>query len=671
MPLDQSIIQAGAPPSLSAQDFENQITGPATQRLKLQSAQTEEQAKSLALKQAQEQADAQKDLDEVLQKHTTQQPDGSYKVDFGGVTGDLAQRGRGRAANAALGMESSYINNAFLQKQNQLKLTADTLHMASSVARAIPQVDPYETDPIKIAAQKDAFVGGVGRALPTLIQLGVLDPNTAGYIHQTISTQGYTPQIGEMVNQFANQGEDAEKQVLMHHQQMEDARTSLITPADVRAKDAETADRNQGTAERAEKLKKEQDDAARQALSSVGNQDDLDAFRKAHPGFLVPSVYDAGSIAKIVRAGVPIDKQPEYDTATRTAAQMAAMTPEQWSKRVDAVVPPDTRAALNARTKTLVQDAVSRGDFKGADAAIKDASDQQGRTETAVETAKNTLPMKVELQQSGQSVLPKDPVGPQGSGLSGEEYLALVPDSIRGRVKAIAEGRAPMPSGYELSRGQGGAIQSAVYHYDPEWSEQRAQVRKNLIAGKGGDNIGALNTGTVHLDQLSDAANAMANGSFRPGNQLYNTIRSAFGSSAVTNFEGLKTAVAGEMATALKGNATDQEVRAISDAIQSKNSPKQLADYIDEQLHVLGAKLNTYQERYTQQIPNDKVWSPVLPSAAAVYSKHGINPTAGPATNVSGGGKVEAIKLKDGTTLIPHDQAAADKFRKDHADKIQ
>jgi hypothetical protein len=70
-----------------------------------------------------------------------------------------------------------------------------------------------------------------------------------------------------------------------------------------------------------------------------------------------------------------------------------------------------------------------------------------------------------------------------------------------------------------------------------------------------------------------------------------------FGGSAPTNFEGLHSAVSGEMAAALKGNATDSEIHNMASSIESKNSPKQLADYIETQLHVLGAKLNTYNER--------------------------------------------------------------------------
>jgi hypothetical protein len=44
-------------------------------------------------------------------------------------------------------------------------------------------------------------------------------------------------------------------------------------------------------------------------------------------------------------------------------------------------------------------------------------------------------------------------------------------------------------------------------------------------------------------------------------------------------------------------------------------------------LHVLGAKLNAYDERYQAQAPGDS-WSPVLPSARAVFQSHEMQPIA-------------------------------------------
>ena len=59
-----------------------------------------------------------------------------------------------------------------------------------------------------------------------------------------------------------------------------------------------------------------------------------------------------------------------------------------------------------------------------------------------------------------------------------------------------------------------------VYQVDPQWTEQRAQVRKAFTTGTDGRNIGNLNTASIHLDALGDIAKALDNGTFQPGNAV-------------------------------------------------------------------------------------------------------------------------------------------------------
>lgn len=234
------------------------------------------------------------------------------------------------------------------------------------------------------------------------------------------------------------------------------------------------------------------------------------------------------------------------------------------------------------------------------------------------------------------------------SPLTGADFLKTLPPGLGAQVKAIAEGRAALPP--FGSRGVTAPLRDAVFKYDPNFSEQRGQVRKAFTAGNDGRNIGALNTASVHLDQLGDAAAALDNGSITPGNALKNYLSKTFGDSAPTNFEALKAAVAGELANALKGQATDSEIANISKNVLAAGSPKQLKGFIETNLHTLGAKLNTYQERYRQQIPDDNVWSPVLPSTRAVYQKHGFDPTAAvaPANGTPTGGGMVNMKSPHG-----------------------
>lgn len=244
---------------------------------------------------------------------------------------------------------------------------------------------------------------------------------------------------------------------------------------------------------------------------------------------------------------------------------------------------------------------------------------------------------KARIAQAGKAVINNTLPGMNGAaasaatGKTGAEFLSTLPSGISAQVKAIAEGRATMPSGSTRSQAAQ-QLRSLVFQYDPEYSDQRAQIRRAFTSGPDGKNIGALNTAAVHADQLLDAAKSMQNGAFVPGNQAYNALRTAFGSNVVSNFELTKDAVAGELANALKGNATDIEIANISKSIKSAGSGQQLQGAVQTALHLLGAKLHTYQERYQQQIPGDTTWSPIFPSARAAFSRNNVDATAGPAS---------------------------------------
>jgi hypothetical protein len=203
---------------------------------------------------------------------------------------------------------------------------------------------------------------------------------------------------------------------------------------------------------------------------------------------------------------------------------------------------------------------------------------------------------------------------------TGDEFLKSIPPSVAAQVKAIADGRSSIPSASARSA-IAQQIREAVFRYDPTFSEQRSQVRKAFTTGKDGANIGALNTAIVHLGRLGDTAEALKSGSFTPGNELFNYFKDKFGSPVVTNFELLKDAVAGEMASALKGSATDVEISNMKKSIRSSNSPEQMRGVIGEGMAILNDKANTFNERYHREMPDDP-WSPILPSAKAQLDRH-------------------------------------------------
>lgn len=246
----------------------------------------------------------------------------------------------------------------------------------------------------------------------------------------------------------------------------------------------------------------------------------------------------------------------------------------------------------------------------------------------ARDAAEGALKRLTEQTKAGRSVVTIQNHAPglgnptANQNLRGEDFLKSLPPATASAVRAIATGNDVMPAANARSQAAQD-IRNAVYQFDPNFTVQRAQVRKAFTTGPDAKNIGALNTAIVHLGRLDEAADALENGSFGPGNDAYNYLRDKFGSDKVTNFTLLKDAVAGEMAAALKGNATDIEISKMGQSIRSSNSPEQMKGIVSEGMAILGDKANTYNERYHALMPDDP-WTPVLPSARAAMTKRGV-----------------------------------------------
>lgn len=261
------------------------------------------------------------------------------------------------------------------------------------------------------------------------------------------------------------------------------------------------------------------------------------------------------------------------------------------------------------------------------------------------------------LQAQGVGGNATAPTGSNGQPLQGADLYKTFGGKA-GIVKAIVEGRQTPPASFAQKSPYWQDVMQKVYQVDPQFNEQRAQVRKAFTTGSDGRNIGNLNTAAVHLDTLGEIAKALDNGTFQPGNALWNQAKTMFGGSVPTSYEALRQAVAGEMDSALHGTSTIPGREAIAATMPAKGAPGQMSNVVNTNLGTLYQKLNTYKERYEQQNPGDTVYSPVLPSAGAVFQKHGVG---GGGANQGGGGIT--VTAPNGKTYTFKDQASADAFK--------
>jgi len=278
---------------------------------------------------------------------------------------------------------------------------------------------------------------------------------------------------------------------------------------------------------------------------------------------------------------------------------------------------------------------------------LKELANNMTMPELLMRAAKGDPDAKAALKLNDQSVaagrsqinlVQPLPGGKGAEKLTGADYLATLPISMANKVRQVASGDMAAPSlGTRSADGQ--QLLSALMQYDPTFNSQRAQVRKAFATGPEGANIGSLNTAMVHMDRLSEAVKAMKNGSFTPGNELFNYFKDKYGSASVTDAGMVTDVVVGEMAKAMKGNATDVEIAKLGQKLRASNSPEQWAGIVHHGIELLSDKATTYQERFQQVAPGDTTYDVLLPSARKALNKYGVGGSLSAKPGGTGGGK--------------------------------
>jgi hypothetical protein len=165
-------------------------------------------------------------------------------------------------------------------------------------------------------------------------------------------------------------------------------------------------------------------------------------------------------------------------------------------------------------------------------------------------------------------------------------------------------------------------------------------LQKTAIAGKMGETLTAFNIAIKHTDQLLSAATALDNGDLQLANRIGNAWATATGSPAPTEFNGIRNAVAGEIAKAFKGaGASDQEIKQIVDTINQSQSPQQLIGVANQYRTALGSKRDVLKQQYEQGLqgqPN--------------FGEANAAPPTAPAT--PGGLKAKANAIQSGYVRI-------------------
>lgn len=345
------------------------------------------------------------------------------------------------------------------------------------------------------------------------------------------------------------------------------------------------------------------------------------------------------------------------------ADQIRQIAQEQGKAGLQSVIRPmidaaamKTRAdAANAAAETpgkvassAIQQQVAAGTVGGMTPDQQATAIARGMTNRIAQGNLNLATKREGREQAKDDLLTGAGVGPDGKAL---------PESPVAR--GMAEYRIPPPSPRSLSTGPGQALMRQVTAINPAYDATQFQTRQKMrnafTSGPQSQTLNSLNTAIEHLDQFADAAKALGNGNFKPGNAAYNWVREQFGNTAPTDFKGIRTIMSGELASAFKkSGATDQEIHQVQSSIDGANSTDQLVSYVTKiAIPALGAKAETSQQQYRGVMGDKDPWSVYTPGARKVLDKYGAGHAA---TEPTASGTVR-MQTPDGRLVdIPADK---------------
>jgi hypothetical protein len=227
------------------------------------------------------------------------------------------------------------------------------------------------------------------------------------------------------------------------------------------------------------------------------------------------------------------------------------------------------------------------------------------------------------------------------AGLTGEEFLKTLQPQVQNTVRQIANGDvAPPPAG----RVGGQAIINAASQYDPTFNSNRFTAMKEFSQGGQGKQVNAINTAIGHLDLLDQAAQALKNGTFVPGNAIYNHFVTLFGKPERPTVDAIIQRVSGELNKAT-GSVGQKEQEEIKKNLSSDFAPEQMRGVVQKNIGLLGEAMDTLKQSYMRETGfpanHAKVRALLTPRAQEALTRMGIDPdtmrprAAGPGAVVS------------------------------------
>lgn len=221
----------------------------------------------------------------------------------------------------------------------------------------------------------------------------------------------------------------------------------------------------------------------------------------------------------------------------------------------------------------------------------------------------------VDLTKPNGGITPSAPANtaaagslPPGQGPTGADYLATLPKPMADQVKAISEGRIPIPGGFALKTPYWQQMMTHVSQYDPTFDavnyNARAATRKDFTSGKSAQNITSFNTAIGHLDTLDKAIDGLNNGAYPSLNAIKNASVQAGNTDrgkALAHFDSAKDAVSKELVKAFRGTGGSlTEIQGMESLLDSTKSPQELHAVAKQYMELLHSRIEAVGDQYNK-----------------------------------------------------------------------
>lgn len=313
------------------------------------------------------------------------------------------------------------------------------------------------------------------------------------------------------------------------------------------------------------------------------------------------------------KAGDPV-AAPEYDSALKALWQDQLESKKENAKPVKG---PTNEVEL-AQAAQNPDPSVSGP----AKAALKTLLDQKAAGRPNVNIT-YTPKQQADFQQAIEN--------PPPPGQRNEDFLKTLTPNEQLQVKALTDYDTVLPSGFAMAKPFWQDLFAKAKAYDPTFDSKeygsRQSALKDFTSGKTAQNARSLRTLVGHLGTLYDAGKALNNNDMPAANHVLNWLSQQTGDPRMTDFNYAKNAVATELSTALKGQATEGDIRTWQDTISRSASPAQLLSGLREPMALMHRRLAEIRSQFSDAFgPNNIRHHLLSPEARQGFQSLGLDP---------------------------------------------